>query len=258
MKDQYFGDRTDYIKHGILRLVSSRLGRLGIHWAWTPDDGSSDGSRTSYLRAASEWRHYDPELFDELHHAVTSGDRRLKRLEERQTIPNAYHVFSEWQVCATKRRSTIDELLGQAMPGELVFLDPDNGLEVSSVPEGSRMSYKYVYFDEVAYVWSSGVSVCVYQHFPRVKREPYVQKRLVQLREHCAHGRFAAIITSRVAFLCAFQEQSADAVLAAIKDAVSHWSPHVYLVTLDGAGLTRATPETSARPGVQQDLPLCL
>ena len=44
MKNQHFGDISDYRKYGLLRaLQSSGDGRLLVAWMLTPDDGSRDG-----------------------------------------------------------------------------------------------------------------------------------------------------------------------------------------------------------------------
>jgi hypothetical protein len=49
---------------------------------------------------------------------------------------------------------------------DLVFFDPDNGIEVLSKPCGGRDSSKYVYWDELQETYRSGQSVLVYQIFP--------------------------------------------------------------------------------------------
>jgi hypothetical protein len=78
MKNQYFGDKTDYIKYGILRSLASTDAGLGVHWTLTQDDSSSDGSRIKYLNAPAQWRHYDPEVFDALAQSVSTNERSLR------------------------------------------------------------------------------------------------------------------------------------------------------------------------------------
>lgn len=50
---------------------------------------------------------------------------------------------------------------------DIVFLDPDNGLEVPSAPPTSARASKYVYLDEVAAIAARGQSVLIYQHHNR-------------------------------------------------------------------------------------------
>jgi hypothetical protein len=73
----------------------------------------------------------------------------------------------------TQRRRYFDAFLRRSAGRGLVFLDPDNGLEVKSVPRGRRDSCKYLYWDELAETYRAGHSVLVYQHYPRVSRQDY-------------------------------------------------------------------------------------
>lgn len=256
MKDQYFGDKTDYIKHGVLRILAGELDGIGIHWTWTPDDSSTDGSRTRYLNCPDEWRCFDPPLFDLLQHAVKTGNRKLRLIAEMDVIPAAEHVFTPWTTSASERAASLEVLARAARRSGFVFLDPDNGLEVPSSPPGSKGSVKYVYFDEIATLWNLGLSVCVYQHFPRVSRREYVTKGLQRLANVVGVSQPAALLTSHVAFLCIVQPSHAERVSAALARAAQHWSPHVRLVELvDGNDLLERGVDIS-REAKQQELPL--
>ena len=84
MKDQYFGDISDYRKYGILRALRSKIqGTLLVAWMLTPDDGSPDGKFRSYLEDAATWKCYGPELF------VSLG--RPKRTGGSTTFPFTRH-----------------------------------------------------------------------------------------------------------------------------------------------------------------------
>jgi hypothetical protein len=48
---------------------------------------------------------------------------------------------------------------------DLIFFDPDNGLEVKSKPKDRKNSCKYS--DELARAYANNKSVLVYQHFRR-------------------------------------------------------------------------------------------
>ena len=47
---------------------------------------------------------------------------------------------------------------------EVVFFDPDNGMEVKGVPKTKKKHVKYVYYDELADYYNRGQSLIVYQH----------------------------------------------------------------------------------------------
>jgi len=50
---------------------------------------------------------------------------------------------------------------------ELVFFDPDNGVEVASVPKHGLKSGKYIYWDELSPFWQRGNSLLIYHHLNR-------------------------------------------------------------------------------------------
>jgi hypothetical protein len=52
---------------------------------------------------------------------------------------------------------------------DLVFFDPDNGVEVSSVPKHHPRAGKYIYWDELMPFWHRGQALLVYHHLNRTK-----------------------------------------------------------------------------------------
>ena len=86
---------------------------------------------------------------------------------------------------------------------DLVFFDPDNGIE-RSIPIGRRGSSKYIYWNEIVATFESGASILVYQHFPREKRESFTTKLLDELRCRTKSVYVHAWSASHVIFLAAF------------------------------------------------------
>jgi len=67
---------------------------------------------------------------------------------------------------------------------DIVFLDPDNGLEVKSVKPHQKKGPKYVYFDELTPFLRRGQSIVIYQHLCRNGSAlEQVEYRLAQIRE---------------------------------------------------------------------------
>jgi hypothetical protein len=255
MKNQYFGDQTDYLKYGILRAIVATGIPLGIHWTLTEDDSSSDGSRIKYLGAATRWRNYDPSIFDAILERVRAGDRRLRVVEELAFVPNAIHCFDRWECSAQIRLDSIDALMKRLPSNSVVFLDPDNGLEVGSTQKGKLGASKYIFLDEVSKFWEGGHSIIIYQHYPRVQRVPYVQEQLKRLNAVLCDMNGAALLTSHVAFLACVQSDHRHKIEAAFSQVVEHWSPHVSTVTFEGdvVGPLAAPPGDRA---FQAELPL--
>ncbi|HEX8745187.1 MAG TPA: hypothetical protein VF712_18825 [Thermoleophilaceae bacterium] len=204
MKNQYVGDINDYFKYALLRSIESEgVGRLLVCWMLTPDDGGTDGRRRKYLSEPAKFRGADPWLFDELRHLTGNGQPCVADVQAAGVFDDA--VFVERLLGDTKadRDSYFQEVSSLLRPGDTVFFDPDNGLDVKSVPKGRKNSAKYVYVDELASVCDSTRSVIVYQHFGRVPRAQYLQAQLQRIGDALPDREVFAIAGTHVAFLAA-------------------------------------------------------
>jgi hypothetical protein len=183
MQDRYAGDVGDFSKFGLLR----RLGRdraLGVVWYLYPNEGNRDGRHIEYLTDA-RFRACDRELFDTLNTFVTNNSRSVAELERSAVLPDGTRYFStlldyghiqppaftpRGREARLAHRKTWVTQATQAMDGcEIVFLDPDNGLEVPSVNKHSTRGPKFVYFDELHEFMNvdSVKIIVVYHHLNR-------------------------------------------------------------------------------------------
>jgi hypothetical protein len=95
----------------------------------------------------------------------------------------------------------------------LVFLDPDNGLEVKSVPKGRKRSSKYAFLDEIADHYGAGRTILLYQHYPqRLSREACVITAADRLRARLSRASIWLFETPHVAFLLAARPDHAHCV----------------------------------------------
>ena len=177
MKNQYFGDINDYKKYSLLRLLS-RYGQIEtvVCWILTRDDDGNDGNHVKYLQQPNKWRDYDPTLYDFLkEYALRRRIRDVKILETSDLLSNC-RFYSEIVDDDIKlREAYFNRFLEFTKGADLIFFDPDNGLEVKSVPLGRKNSSKYLYWNEVKTSYRAGHSILIYQHFPRMQRESYIQ-----------------------------------------------------------------------------------
>ncbi len=231
MKDQYFGDVNDFRKYLLLRaLVLPNKLRLGVCWMLTPSDGRTDGSLLTYLRKPDPHRRHDPELFDWLRQVVDiERDRRTARIETSGLLgPVSFH--SQMLADSHEDRSLYFSSSAAIFGGcDLVFFDPDNGLEVRSKPRGRKDSCKYIYWEEVQETFSAGSSVLVYQHFPRVKREQYMGRMTQELRQRTAAASVFSFRTSQVLFLLAAHGHHAEMFRARLSDIRSRCDPNPFM-----------------------------
>jgi len=111
---------------------------------------------------------------------------------------------------------------------DLVFFDPDNGLEVKAVPIGRKRSNKYVFESEIGDHYRGGRSALIYQHFPRhVTREACIANAANRLAARLPSVSIWSIVTAHVVFLLAARPEH-DARAAAVVETLSArgWFPH--------------------------------
>ena len=184
MKDQYFGDVNDYRKYGLLRaILAAAAVRLGVCWMLTAPDNRNDGRHLAYLGKPSKFRVFDPELFDWLRHAMNGYPDRQTAWIQASGLLGAAVYFSELLVDDRDHRKAWFASCCRQLGGcDLIFYDPDNGLE-RRVAFGRRHSHKFLYWAEVRATFWTGASVLVYQHFPREARAGYIERLAERLRK---------------------------------------------------------------------------
>jgi hypothetical protein len=145
----------------------------------TQDDGSPDGDRRKYLDTpkCSMWQPCDRDLFDFL--KLNHKTRNVASIETSQILPGCrFPPRQELEDELQLRGRYFHEFTAFAKGADLVFFDPDNGLEINSVPKGHSGSSKYVCIDELRAVYDQGSSVLLYQHFCRKRRVPFIEDRV--------------------------------------------------------------------------------
>lgn len=183
MKDQYVGDVGDFGKYGLLRALTGTLDEtiqpqlsLGVNWYLTPDDLSySYGSSRDYLEKASS-KECDPLLHAELKDLKIRGQRTVREIEARSLLGNGVAFYRErlrWGDVLSMdarldfRKKWVATAIERLRARDLIFLDPDKGLEIKSKKRNHREGPMYVYLDEIGPWINAGSSVVVYAHFSR-------------------------------------------------------------------------------------------
>jgi hypothetical protein len=220
VKHQYVGDINDYRKYALLRALSAGgANRVGVCWMLTADDGGADGGKLAYLGQADRHRRFDPELFDILAHAASEPERRrLHSIEDSEAIPGALYYNETLADDVSDRAAFMEQCSSQLHDAELVFFDPDNGMEVS-LPKGRKNSSKYLYLDEVAAFYQAGKSLLIYQHFPRVERNEFLASCTDRLRAVAPGCAVWAFTTSHVLFLLLVHPESPARLAVAAMEA---------------------------------------
>ncbi len=184
MKDQYVGDIGDYTKLGLLRAVQEMGLSIGVNWYLTPNDNKTDGRHTKYLDSACDTP--DITLHNVLKRIVGSDLRSVAELEESTILNNAVYFnelldFSNRPDKRQFRDAWHKQALSDLRHQEIVFLDPDNGLEVKSSKPYSSNGNKYTTYQEIVDYFENGASVIVYNHRDHSPESQYIE-RLTRFR----------------------------------------------------------------------------
>lgn len=190
MQDRYTADVGDFGKYGLLRALSGYRPaaaptlRLGVVWYLTDPvmaerDPVNDGRHIGYLRSdqSSRYRPCDPDLYDAMADIIHGQERRVATVTECGVLgPDA--AFYESHLRTPKRgerraqrEAARAEWLRGAMAAtagcDVIFVDPDNGLEARSVRPHHMKAPKYVYLSELPGYIERGQSLVIYHHLGR-------------------------------------------------------------------------------------------
>jgi hypothetical protein len=232
MKNQYFGDINDYRKYGLLRLLTDGGStRTVVCWMLTGSDGRNDGSRVSYLESPERWRMYNPGLFDLLRESLhRHRGRNVRIAEERKFIPCAIYFSKIIPDDINGRADYFAGLFKTVQGNDLVFFDPDNGIEVASTKYGKKGSSKYIYWDEISKTYGAGYSVLIYQHFPRVVREKLIEAKRKEFRKRLGNVGLILFATSGVLFILAMQKGHRRAFKRQAKRVATLWKWQIRVI----------------------------
>ena len=220
MKNQYVADINDYRKYGLIRTLTG-FGKIrtGVCWMLTPDDSRTDGQFTRYVSSPGQWSHFDPCLFKLLGDFIRDGYRHVGRIESSGLFQNAMYHSQLLSDLPEERRLYFAKMQERLNDADLIFFDPDNGIEIKSRPYGRRQSSKFLYWHELAETFRNGKSVLMYQHFIRENREQFITRLSSEIIKRLGSDEIFSFRTAHVVFFLVpqpkhseFFKKSADAV----------------------------------------------
>lgn len=177
MKNQYAGDVGDYTKLGILRGLEQAGFTIGLNWYLTPDEPEhsktfTDGKHTKFLKCDCDTP--DKNLYCALQKIGLSNNRTVARLERAKLFENA--LFWNKILESKSRDEWHSEALKKLHKQDVIFLDPDNGLEVKSTKPSSKNGNKYTTYKEAADYYANGATVIIYNHRDRKPESEYLKR----------------------------------------------------------------------------------
>ena len=177
MKNQYTGDVGDYTKLGVMRGLEQAGFSIGLNWYLTPDEPEhsktfTDGKHTKFLECDCDTP--DKDLHCALQKIGLSNNRTVARLERAKLFKNV--LFWNKMLEAKNRDKWHLEALKKLSKQDVIFLDPDNGLEVKSTNPYSKNGNKYTTYQEVADYYAKGSTVIIYNHRDRKPESEYLKR----------------------------------------------------------------------------------
>jgi len=191
MQNKYVGDIGDFGKFGLLSSlaagVESQRLRLGVLWYLVPDEKDShDGRKINYPHLET----CDPGLYKRLKELIELDMRTVGAVENSGILPPDTLYFSDplsfsKETPIRSREQAREGWIRRAMEefdaADLIFADPDNGLEIPSCGKMSVRGPKYAFFDDFRTFVGTGRSLVVYQHRNRTPLDVQVTERRRQI-----------------------------------------------------------------------------
>ena len=142
------GGVGDFGKFALLRhLMKDR--RLAVCWYLTSESNATNGRDRyfDYLKRPADFRHFAPKVFDQLVE-FDGGSRALidplTELHMSRVLENAVFLRQRVPRTVSLRRQWLDALVESVRGTDLVFLDPDAGIQ------GRRLTPSHVALAEIA------------------------------------------------------------------------------------------------------------
>lgn len=205
MQDRYAGDIGDFGKFSLLRnLFKNEQYKIGVIWYRYPDESHNDDGRHVDYLDKPEFKSCDSQLIDRFS-AVVNNKRSIKSLEKAKLLPKNTVYYSvpltfykdypgqkafEKQARKDARKKWLADAVDNVSECNVVFLDPDNGPEIKSVPGMTqKTSGKYAFYSEVD-EFCDGKNVCIiYHHLIRNDSHgQQLKQRAVQLSSRINDG----------------------------------------------------------------------
>ena len=173
MQNKYVADIGDYGKYALLNSLCAREIRCLVVWYLTAEKVNNAHGKFRLYLDNCEFRKAEPRIFDVLKEISSSIDSRNIEAVRKKGVLSTKTDFHEaelsyFNIPLSDRKQCRDEWFAnaaeKAKKADLIFLDPDTGLEVQSRGPFSKMGTKYTTVEEVKAFLAEAKSVVLYQH----------------------------------------------------------------------------------------------
>jgi len=173
VQNKYVADIGDYGKYALLSALCDLEIRCLVIWYLTDENTKiADGKFIEYLHD-DKYRKAAPQIFDALKEISLSIDgRNVEGVRKKRVLSTKTDIYdnklsysneslADRKLLRDRWNATAAE---KSKKADLIFLDPDNGLEVKSRGPYSKMGTKCATGEEVKAFLAEEKSVVLYQH----------------------------------------------------------------------------------------------
>lgn len=192
MQDRYVGDVGDFGKYGLLNGICKKSNgsvRLSINWfsVTREEKQRGDGRYIGYLNDENKDSKKYAACFRDLYNklkGIVDGRRSIKEIENGLILPKETIFYSKPLPYSSvnpsereeERKNWFKESLSQLKSADIIFLDPDNGIQTDKVRKTQIKAIKYVFKDEIKEYYELGKSLIIYNHRDRKPKSEYDRK----------------------------------------------------------------------------------
>jgi hypothetical protein len=228
-------------------IVKMEGGKLNIYYQ------NNDGKYTDYLKANSEnekFKKCDPKLYEKLAD-ILDKERTILQIQKNNILPPSTSFYDKSLTFAEipsngpkardmrlkKRREWLQEAFKKTEMCDVVFFDPDNGLEIKSIKSHNKYGPKYAFFDELSPYLQRNQSLVIYQHIGRnASAKKQIDDRFKELKKHLNSSSSAFALhyhrgTSRVFFIVPAKDPKIILLEKANRFVEGPWKDHFTLMT---------------------------
>ncbi len=182
MRNQFFGDNRDLFKYDLILSIihgSKTINHLTFIPMLTENFGTH-GNQIVRERAKAGCRNEKLKKF--LDECIKSAKRNIEQLPIYFEIENINITIykSNTYFSHTNRSRYFSEIPKRLLQDSLIFVDPDNGLEII------KPDKKHICYNEIKGIYDKmdkNLGLMIYQHFPRENHGEYLNRRSMDLNK---------------------------------------------------------------------------
>ena len=204
MQNRYTGDVGDFSKYGLMRQLTKAGFTTALAWYLFPDEThNSDGKHIAYI-GRDEFRHCDPVLHGAMEKLISTNQRNIAAIEKSKILGanTLFHSepldMSHFCSLSSKRghkmrkdarEKWLSDCVLETREADIVFFDPDNGLEGANPRPLSNKGPKFLYWSDLNFFVQRKQSLVLYNHASRQGTiYKQISKRLCEIKVHVPYG----------------------------------------------------------------------